>query len=334
MARFLTEAVIRKLVGDETYNQSKDIAKGISKEVSETLDKLFEDKINSYSQQIQSIEDFKSQLSTLSSKLESKSSQLEPNNKKLEPNNKTPIVIIIDELDRCRPTFAVEILETIKHLFSVPNVCFILVINKKQLVETIKSVYGQGFDATTYLEKFFTFEVELPKQARADKSNIQAYTQVLAGYYSFESSIFKLTEFKSKTNGSISSIADYLDITLRQLEKVYIVLTLFFSNELYEKEHNHIEVIVYLATIKIVNPSLFNDLRERKIEYSDFKKHQHVYLTDETHLNNRTLTKLIKDLDFFLSSKQALESAGNKDFDNYWRINFIPNVAGRMLNIS
>ena len=37
-----------------------------------------------------------------------------------------PIIIIIDELDRCRPDYALKVLEQIKHLFSVPEVCFVL----------------------------------------------------------------------------------------------------------------------------------------------------------------------------------------------------------------
>lgn len=71
------------------------------------------------------------------------------------------IVFIVDELDRCKPTFAIELLENIKHLFDMKNVIFLISIDKKQLSESIKSVYGSGFDAMGYLKRFFNFDLHL-----------------------------------------------------------------------------------------------------------------------------------------------------------------------------
>ena len=73
-----------------------------------------------------------------------------------------PLVFIVDELDRCRPTFAIELLERIKHVFNVPNIVFIFGVNRKQLHESIKSVYG-NIDAAEYLQKFFDFNLNLKK---------------------------------------------------------------------------------------------------------------------------------------------------------------------------
>lgn len=66
-----------------------------------------------------------------------------------------PIFVLIDELDRCRPTFALEMLESIKHLFDVPNWIFIIASHNEQLQHTISGAYGPGFDGMTYLERFF-----------------------------------------------------------------------------------------------------------------------------------------------------------------------------------
>lgn len=73
------------------------------------------------------------------------------------------LVIFIDELDRCRPSFAVQLLERIKHYFSVENVIFVLSINSAELVNTVKAVYGQNFDGYRYLDRFIDFKMELPK---------------------------------------------------------------------------------------------------------------------------------------------------------------------------
>jgi len=71
------------------------------------------------------------------------------------------VVFIIDELDRCKPTFAIELLENIKHLFNIKDVVFLISVDKKQLSESIKSVYGSGFDSMTYLKRFFNFDLHL-----------------------------------------------------------------------------------------------------------------------------------------------------------------------------
>jgi len=69
-------------------------------------------------------------------------------------DNYPPIIIIIDELDRCRPTYAVKLLEEVKHLFDVPGLVFILGINGNQLANSISYAYGPQFDGTSYLHRF------------------------------------------------------------------------------------------------------------------------------------------------------------------------------------
>ena len=65
-----------------------------------------------------------------------------------------PLVVFIDELDRCRPDFAVNFLERVKHVFDVPSLVFVMAVNRKELASVVKSFYGCG-DGEKYLEKFF-----------------------------------------------------------------------------------------------------------------------------------------------------------------------------------
>ena len=73
-----------------------------------------------------------------------------------------PLVFIIDELDRCRPTFAVELLERIKHIFDVPNLVFVFGINRDELCKSLQSLYGE-IEAHIYLRRFFDMEFTLPE---------------------------------------------------------------------------------------------------------------------------------------------------------------------------
>lgn len=75
---------------------------------------------------------------------------------------KNKIVVIIDELDRCRPNYAISLLETIKHFFDVPGYIFILATNMTQLSASVSAVYGGDFDGRDYLRRFFDYELRLP----------------------------------------------------------------------------------------------------------------------------------------------------------------------------
>ena len=73
-----------------------------------------------------------------------------------------PIILFIDELDRCRPDYAVDMLEVIKHVFDVENVKVVLVTNTKQLCAAINHRYGADVDAQKYLDKFLKYNFALP----------------------------------------------------------------------------------------------------------------------------------------------------------------------------
>ncbi len=74
-----------------------------------------------------------------------------------------PIILFVDELDRCRPDFAISMLEIIKHNFSVNGVQFVMVTNTQQLKASINHCYGATVDAQRYLDKFLKFTFALPQ---------------------------------------------------------------------------------------------------------------------------------------------------------------------------
>ena len=76
-----------------------------------------------------------------------------------------PVVMIVDELDRCRPSYALHLLESFKHVFDVKNMCFVLITNLRQLTQVVAGQYGVK-DADTYLEKFVHATFVLPEKER------------------------------------------------------------------------------------------------------------------------------------------------------------------------
>lgn len=72
------------------------------------------------------------------------------------------LVIFIDELDRCKPTFAVHLLEQIKHYIYDDRITFVFSVNLEQLQHTIKNYYGVDFDSCRYLDRFFDLRISMP----------------------------------------------------------------------------------------------------------------------------------------------------------------------------
>lgn len=150
LARGGLKIAVRNLSGgilDGTMVDST--GKDISAFLAEQVDGIIEDKLQHITEDKNAIIEFRKYLQKLA--------------KGEEDRPVRPVVFIIDELDRCRPDFALELVEQIKHLFSVPGITFLLVVNKTQLEESVKARYGNGIEATVYLQKFVNVWLSLPR---------------------------------------------------------------------------------------------------------------------------------------------------------------------------
>lgn len=88
-----------------------------------------------------------------------------------------PLFVLVDELDRCRPNYAISLLERAKHLFEVSGVVFIVATDTKQLASAIRAVYGSDFDSPRYLGRFFDRTYEFDQPDVADFVEHMVFTQ-------------------------------------------------------------------------------------------------------------------------------------------------------------
>jgi hypothetical protein len=88
------------------------------------------------------------------------------------------IIVFVDELDRCRPTYAIELLERIKHLFNIERLVFVLSTDIDQLSHSVRAVYGNDFDSRKYLQRFIDLDYSLKKPE--NKSYIESSFNSLA----------------------------------------------------------------------------------------------------------------------------------------------------------
>lgn len=79
------------------------------------------------------------------------------------PEKANTLLLVVDELDRCRPTFAMRVLEQLKSLFTDERVVIIYSVNSSQLSHVVEGMYGQGFDGQRYLSRFYDLAVPLKK---------------------------------------------------------------------------------------------------------------------------------------------------------------------------
>lgn len=72
------------------------------------------------------------------------------------------VVIVVDELDRCMPSYAIKTLERLHHMFEgIDNVMVVIAVDSNQLEQSVKEIYGENVDTERYLKKFISFKYKI-----------------------------------------------------------------------------------------------------------------------------------------------------------------------------
>jgi len=203
------------------------------------------DLFESYRAKKKSIDDFKRILSQLA----------------LEVSNNydgAPLVIMVDELDRCRPDYAVLLLERIKHLFGVGGIIFVLAIESKQLCCTIKSLYGNELHSGIYLRKFIDLWYTLPQpDAKAFISYLVETNDLSRRFNDEQMDIFI---------DSTSEIFYKSSLHLRDMSQIFLRLSVVTKS--YDLDWINSTIIVFYLVYQLINPDLYKKLSVSPHEYS------------------------------------------------------------------
>ena len=184
-----------------------------------------------------------------------------------------PVILLIDELDRCRPDFAVMMLETIKHVFDVENVQIILITNAEQLKATIKHSYGSETNSHDYLYKFFKYQINLPTSTK-DIEGRSVVNNVTHFRTSVQAS--KVIPQTFKDNEFIYEIPTFLDLSelsLRKIEQtVRCIETLIVFEDKEQSRSPIVEQIlmVFLSFVYMMDKKLFDQFPNEKVISKDF----------------------------------------------------------------
>ncbi|MQW91687.1 P-loop ATPase [Acinetobacter wanghuae] len=228
-------------IKDKIDDAIDDVANNIGEKVTEAI----QNKIDSYEEEKQSLHAFKNTLTELAASLDE------------------PLVFIIDELDRCRPDFAIRLIERIKHFFDIPKIVFVLVMDKTQFSKVV--CHNYGYDETfgeEYLDKFVDFTIKLKNTLNEpdyfEKATKDLFIKILGHkeedleknnlYHECRAYIqetrFSKRELKNKIN-------QFSLIKLNEHKKDSIILaTLFFKDSddlfksIYHAIHNYTDLMI------------------------------------------------------------------------------------------
>ncbi|MBU2952301.1 KAP family P-loop NTPase fold protein [Marinobacter sp. F3R08] len=181
-------------------------------------------------------------------------------------SKKAPIYILIDELDRCRPDFTIELIECIKHLFSVDGVYFIFATDGAQLQHALSGLYGERFNAEIYFNRIFNREIGLhvPDSKSLAESLIDEYglsdTEILnnAFVYSFENADCKATNIYEY----FTIISDYFSLDLRSQKRVLSAFSTLLLARSHRGEMTHTIPALFLIVLWQRKKSLFRFLHK------------------------------------------------------------------------
>lgn len=114
-------------------------------------------------------------------------------------------VIFIDELDRCRPEFAVKVLEQAKTLFQQDNIVVVYSTDISQLANSLEGVYGPNFDGVKYLERFYDKRIELNPVKPADYLSLKGVNTKMG--YVFVNITIELLNYKKASLRACNRLA-------------------------------------------------------------------------------------------------------------------------------
>ncbi|MEH5879953.1 KAP family NTPase [Klebsiella variicola] len=163
--------------------------------------------------------------------------------------NKNKTVIIIDELDRCRPNFSTSILETIKHIFDTKNVFFILITNTTQLKASINHTYGYSIDSQKYLDKFIKYTITLPDTFKNDTQETRRASVEYWVQLSQQNDSLKLIqECASK---EVSELIERTNLSLRETQTFARSLYIFqqLNDNILHSKTYYIFKLIFLAAV-------------------------------------------------------------------------------------
>lgn len=242
------------------------VASEIAEEAKDLVDSRIGELLTTHGRNRRDLQAFKDALGQLPELLAGTSEADNAAEESIKEESIKPLVLIIDELDRCRPTFALEVLERVKHIFDATNVHFVLGADMRQLSNSVKVAYGSEIDSQTYLQKFVHLTVRLQDNSdELHESTAAKVVSYLKQNMEFAHEDRDTVEYTART---IALIAELGGLSLRAIERCFtlVAISLAFTGPRFYRPD---PILAGLCIMKITRPDLFAQARDGTLRYID-----------------------------------------------------------------
>jgi len=176
------------------------------------------------------------------------------------------ILILVDELDRCRPDYAISYLETIKHVFDIKGIVFVIAVDRKQLECSAKAAFGADLDFPEYYRKFIQREVTLPKpETKTYKGLVTKYVEY---YLQRENERHCFMSLDSYRIDNIVTLISCMKMTPRQVQEVFRIM----GHVLETNEPNKGKLLwcigegtILMSALRLGNPDVYEKLGRQEL---------------------------------------------------------------------
>lgn len=181
------------------------------------------------------------------------------------------VVVFVDELDRCRPTYAIKLLERIKHLFDVEGLIFVLSVDKTQLGHAIQGVYGSGCDAEGYLRRFIDLEYSLRMGDCADFIKSR-YGEIETTINKLPNNMHQPFEDPDQCRALFEKLSTLYDLSLREIEQILsrVKLSLLATPS---TEYPCLALLQFLMVVREKRRDLYNEYIRSQFSSSVLIRH-------------------------------------------------------------
>jgi len=280
-------------IKETDIEELKEIKNIFAQDGSTLISDVIESKLDNHKEDIKTIESFKTELEVLANEI------------KTETNY--PLIFIIDEFDRCKPTYALDLIEKIKHFFSVKNIIFVLVKNMAQLECSVRCLYGEDIDALTYLQKFINIECQLPKNSDRHTSDQKKYCN-----YLYSAHQLNTWSDKKDLQDSMATFSEVLDLSFRDLEKCYSWFTLYYAS-ITEKTLRIPPIIAFLIMLKIKFPPIYKEVKNNEVSYDELISRQELSAIFKLKEEESLIDFFTKWLKFLIITEEQFNDLDEKD---------------------
>lgn len=259
----LTSDVIAKIAPALNEEGARNVAKAIQEVTADSTQRHMEQQIKAQAGLPVAINQLRGALD-VAAKVASKTLQgtTEPT---LFKNTGEKLIVIVDELDRCRPNFALSAIEVIRHLMNTPKVMFIVFADVEQLSNSIRHIYGQGLNAEHYLERFYDLRLAFPRNRNVERSETAVYLGSLRMKFSGADK-----NFVSQVIDPLQVFADNGTLSFRTAEKICTRLRLIVD-QMKPRTELPQTMLAFLLLMERLDRPLLENIRKRRATVKDVR---------------------------------------------------------------